>query len=118
VPSTLPASATAAPGAPTDLSAFFVPADGAPPPALQPPSPSQDDDEPPPTLLSAIAEHLTLAFLARGRAQQESGEREAREWDRCIAGILALLAQWLWDDPRAVREVLEAGSLTTVHEVY
>ncbi|KAH7103470.1 p115 like vesicle tethering protein [Auriculariales sp. MPI-PUGE-AT-0066] len=114
VPSSLPTSTTTAPGAPIDLSAFFVPADGAPAAAAEPTAVSPSDDEPPPKLLGAVAENLTLAFLARGRTQQEGGDREAREWDRCIVGILALLAQWLWDDPRAVREVLEAGLLTTL----
>ncbi|KZT05438.1 uncharacterized protein LAESUDRAFT_727084 [Laetiporus sulphureus 93-53] len=85
---------------------FFVPADGGPPPA---PPEEEPEAEEPQTLLQILSEHLSLAFLARGRA--DTPNREAREWDRLLVGYLTLLAQWLWEDPAAVREFLEAGAL-------
>lgn len=90
-------------------SSFFVPADGG-----QPPAPPEDDDDgdAPQTLLQILSEHLSLAFLARGRA--DLPDREAREWDRLCVGYLCLLIQWLWEDPPAVREFLEAGALGVV----
>lgn len=105
----MPTSAAAAPG---DTGAFFVPADtsSAPPSGA---APHDDEDDETQTLLQVLAEHLSLALLARTRAD----EREAREWDRCVVGILSLLSQWLWDDPRAVKEVLEAGALSTVRRI-
>ncbi|KZV96729.1 hypothetical protein EXIGLDRAFT_670845 [Exidia glandulosa HHB12029] len=114
VPTAVPSSSLAGPG---DTSSFFVPADNSSAPAQhqqqqQQDTPGDEDDETQ-TLLQALAEHLSLALLSRTRAVDE---REAREWDRCIVGILSLLAQWLWDDPRAVKEVLEAGVLSTLVE--
>ncbi|EPT00454.1 hypothetical protein FOMPIDRAFT_1060413 [Fomitopsis schrenkii] len=85
---------------------FYVPADGAPPP---PPPEEEPEQEEPQTLLQILSEHLSLAFLARGRV--DTSEREAREWDRLLAGYLTLLSQWLWEDPQAVRQFLEAGAL-------
>ncbi|RPD57929.1 hypothetical protein L226DRAFT_538879 [Lentinus tigrinus ALCF2SS1-7] len=97
-----------------DGGAFFVPADGAPPPAAAPAHAEADLDEPPQTLLQILSEHLSLAFLARARA--DIPDREAREWDRLCAGYLCLLIQWLWEDPAAVREFLEAGALGVLVE--
>ncbi len=91
-------------------SSFFVPADGGQPPA--PPEDDDDDGDAPQTLLQILSEHLSLAFLARGRA--DLPDREAREWDRLCVGYLCLLIQWLWEDPPAVREFLEAGALGVV----
>jgi hypothetical protein len=91
--------------------AFFVPADGGAPPP--PPPPEDDDDDPPQPLLAILAEHLSLALLQRARADQngDTPPEDARAWDRLLAGYLALLAQWLWDDPDGVREFLGAGAL-------
>lgn len=91
--------------------AFFVPADGGSPPAAGADDGGGDDDEPQ-TLLQILSEHLSLAFLARARP--DLPDREAREWDRLCVGYLCLLIQWLWEDPAAVREFLEAGALGVV----
>ncbi|KAH9925704.1 p115 like vesicle tethering protein [Amylocystis lapponica] len=91
---------------------FFVPADGGAPPAPEPDSASDVDE--PQSLLQTLSEHLSLAFLARARA--DTPDREAREWDRLLVGYLTLLAQWLWEDARAVREFLEAGALGVLVE--
>ena len=88
---------------------FFVPADGSAPPP--PPEDAGDVDEPQ-TLLQILSEHLSLALLTRARP--DVPDREAREWDRLCVGYLCLLAQWLWEDPAAVREFLEAGALGVV----
>jgi intracellular protein transport protein USO1 len=97
----LPASSTAG-------GAFFVPADGAP--STVPESASKEEAEDgPQSLLALLAEHLSLAFLQRSRAGL--APRETREADRIICAYLSLLTQWLWEDPRAVREFLEAGGL-------
>ncbi|KAH8110425.1 hypothetical protein DFH11DRAFT_1621277 [Phellopilus nigrolimitatus] len=80
-----------------------------------------DDDDPPQTLLAVIAEHLSLAFLSRAHAVTAETERETREWDRLIVVYLALLAQWLWEDPKAVREFLEnggVGMISTIHAIF
>ncbi|KAI0629475.1 p115 like vesicle tethering protein [Trametes polyzona] len=92
---------------------FFVPADGGQPPA-PPAADDADDADAPQTLLQILSEHLSLAFLARGRA--DLPDREAREWDRLCVGYLCLLIQWLWEDPPAVREFLEAGALGVLVE--
>ncbi|OSC96788.1 hypothetical protein PYCCODRAFT_1440814 [Trametes coccinea BRFM310] len=92
-------------------SSYFVPADGGAPPA---PEEDGDDADEPQTLLQILSEHLSLAFLARGRA--DLPDREAREWDRLCVGYLCLLIQWLWEDPAAVREFLEAGALGVLVE--
>ncbi|KAI0302467.1 p115 like vesicle tethering protein [Multifurca ochricompacta] len=97
----LPASLTAG-------GTFFVPADGDPPHGPEP-VPKDDTEDGPQSLLALLTEHLTLAFLQRSRA--ELAPREAREADRIICVYLSLLAQWLWEDPHAVREFLEAGGL-------
>ena len=92
--------------------AFFVPADGEPPP---PDLPAKDDPEDAPqNLLALLTEHLSLAFLQRSRVGL--APREAREADRVICTYLSLLSQWLWEDPRAVREFLEAGGLGVLVE--
>ncbi|KAI9449570.1 p115 like vesicle tethering protein [Lactarius psammicola] len=88
--------------------AFFVPADGGLPPAADL-LPKDDAEDDPQSLLALLTEHLSLAFLQRSRAGL--APREAREADRVICAYLSLLAQWLWEDPRAVREFLEAGGL-------
>jgi intracellular protein transport protein USO1 len=95
------------PGAQGGSGAFFVPADHGNAPA--PPPPAEDDDEPPQSLLQILAEHLSLAFLARRRT--ETSEHEAREWDRLVAGYVCLLTQWLWEEPGSVRDFIEAGAL-------
>lgn len=102
-----PESAADAPGQ------FFIPADGAPPPQIAPAEPEDDDD--PQSLLQVFSENLSLSFLSRSRA--DKSDREAREWDRLVVGYLCLLSQWLWDDPKAVREFLEAGGLGVVRSV-
>jgi hypothetical protein len=95
---------------------FFVPADGGPPPDTAPPTgPEKDEDEPPQTLLQSLSENLSLSFLSRSRA--DTSDRESREWDRLIVGYLCLLTQWLWEDPQAVREFLEAGGLGVVSHI-
>ncbi|CCM04778.1 uncharacterized protein FIBRA_06969 [Fibroporia radiculosa] len=90
---------------------FFVPADGG-----SAPTPPEEDAEAeePQSVLQTLSEHLSLAFLARGRA--DTSDREAREWDRLLVGYLTLLVQWLWEDPAAVREFLEAGALGVLVE--
>ncbi|KAH9174436.1 p115 like vesicle tethering protein [Lactarius sanguifluus] len=87
---------------------FFVPADGETPPATDLP-PKDDAEDDPQSLLATLTEHLSLTFLQRSRAGL--APRETREADRVICAYLSLLAQWLWEDPRAVREFLEAGGL-------
>ena len=87
-----------------------MPADGGPPPLGQVPADEEPDE--PQTLLQLLTEHLSLAFLSRAHA--DTNGRERREWDRLIVAYLALLAQWLWEDPKAVREFLEAGGLSMV----
>ena len=93
--------------------AFFVPADGGPPPPSEPSS-KADAEDAPQNLLAVLTEHLSLAFLQRSRA--ELAPRDAREADRVICAYLSLLSQWLWEDPRAVREFLEAGGLGVLVE--
>lgn len=84
-------------------------------PPKSPASGVGDDEDPPQTLLATLAEHLTLSFLSRSRAASAETERETREWDRLIVVYLALLTQWLWDDPKAVREFLENGGVGMVN---
>ncbi|KAF9009836.1 hypothetical protein BDZ89DRAFT_964597 [Hymenopellis radicata] len=91
---------------------FFVPADG--PPRTAPPEPPAEDDDDPQTLLQMLNENLSLAFLSRSHAN--NSDRESREWERLIVGYLTLLSQWLWDDPAAVREFLNAGGLGVLVE--
>ena len=90
-------------------SSFFVPADGAPP--ATPEEPDDDDDEHQ-TLLQILTENLSLVLLSRSRSN--TSDSEAREWDRYVVGYLALLAQWLWEDAKSVREFLDAGGLGVV----
>lgn len=71
-----------------------------------------DDDDPPQALLQILSENLSLSSLSRSRA--DTSEREAREWDRLVVAYLCLLSQWLWEDPGAVREFLNAGGLSVV----
>ncbi|CDO75965.1 hypothetical protein BN946_scf184888.g15 [Trametes cinnabarina] len=108
---TLARSIIPQPGASTSASSYFVPADDGAPPA---PEDDGEDADAPQTLLQILSEHLSLAFLARGRA--DLPDREAREWDRLCVGYLCLLIQWLWEDPVAVREFLEAGALGVLVE--
>ncbi|TFK50764.1 hypothetical protein OE88DRAFT_1700306 [Heliocybe sulcata] len=91
---------------------LFVPADGQAPPLPQ--SSEDDDDDSPQTLIQLLNEHLSLALLSRSRAA--SSDREAREWDRLVTVYLSLLSQWLWEDPKAVREFLDSGGLGTLVE--
>ncbi|THH16564.1 hypothetical protein EW146_g4110 [Bondarzewia mesenterica] len=88
---------------------FFVPADGAPTAQGQPEPEPEEPDEEPQTLLQLLTEHLSLSFLSRSRAGLS--DQEQREWDRIIVSYLSLFGQWLWEDPKAVREFLEAGGL-------
>jgi hypothetical protein len=94
---------------------LFVPADNnsslAP---AQPTTEDDDDDDPPQTILQILNENLSLSLLARSRP--DKSERESREWDRIIVAYLAFLSQWLWDDPGAVREFLDAGGLGVLVE--
>ena len=90
-----------------------MPADGGPPPeVVSLVEPEKDDDEQPQTLLQLLSENLSLSFLSRSRA--DTSDRESREWDRLVVGYLCLLSQWLWEDPKAVKEFLEAGGLGVV----
>lgn len=91
---------------------FFVPADGPAPPSGAAETP--EDDEPPQTLLAVLTEHLSLAFLSRTHSASSDTARETREWDRLIISHLALLSQWLWEDPKAVRDFLENGGMGMV----
>lgn len=93
----------------TDSGTLFVPADGAP---VELKEKADESDEPPQTLLQILSENISLSLLSRSRA--ESSERESRAWDRLIVGYLCLLSQWLWEDPAAVREFLDAGGLGVV----
>ncbi|KAH7912734.1 p115 like vesicle tethering protein [Hygrophoropsis aurantiaca] len=97
---------------PTPQGQFFVPADGAPP---GPQSVETDEDDAPQSVLHLLSENLSLCFLSRSR-MEGTDDREAREWDRLIVGYLCLLAQWLWEDSKAVREFLEAGALGVLVE--
>ncbi|KAI9573289.1 p115 like vesicle tethering protein [Boletus coccyginus] len=67
--------------------------------------PESDDDDVPQSLIPLFTENLSLVLL-----------REVREWERLIVGYLCLLAQWLWEDPKAVRDFLEAGGLGVLVE--
>jgi intracellular protein transport protein USO1 len=99
------------PVAPSDKeSSFFVPADGAPPPSQAAVEP--DEQEPPQSLLQTIIENLTLSLLSRSRA--DASDSDLREWDRLVVAYLCLLSQWLWDDPKVVKEFLDAGGLGMV----
>ena len=89
---------------------FFVPADGA---QLPPSVPEPEDDDAPQSLIPLFTENLSLSFLSKSRVDV-ANEREVREWERLVVGYLCLLAQWLWEDPKAVREFLEAGGLGVV----
>ena len=93
---------------------FFVPADGPAPEIVN--EKVEENDEPPQTLLQMLTENLSLSLLSRSRA--DSSDREARHWDRLIVGYLGLLSQWLWDDPAAVRDFLNAGGLGVVRSRY
>ncbi|KAG1734612.1 p115 like vesicle tethering protein [Suillus lakei] len=97
------------PGETSSQGPLFVPADSAPAPTL----PEEDEEDAPQSLLHLFAENLSLCFLSRSRAEDD---REEREWNRLIVGYICLLAQWLWDDPKAAREFLEAGGLGTLVE--
>ncbi|KAF8645775.1 hypothetical protein AX16_007584 [Volvariella volvacea WC 439] len=90
---------------------FFVPADQT---TMPPPVAEGDDDEPPQSLLQMLNENLSLSFLSRSRAN--SSDSDTREWDRLIVGYLCLLGQWLWEDPKSVREFLDAGGLGVLVE--
>lgn len=99
-------------------STFFVPADGAPhpPPSSIPDPASEPDDDPPQSLLQMLTENLNLSLLSHARSK--TSDRESREWDRLIVGYLALLVQWLWEEPGSVREFLNAGGLTVVRRSF
>lgn len=103
----------AVPQTPSQGGQFFVPADGNTPP--QQLEADDDGDDGPETVLQLLSENLSLCFLSRSRAAQED-ERQAREWDRLIVGYLCLLSRWLWEDPKSVRDFLDAGSLSSLVE--
>lgn len=117
----LPSGAGSGPGG------LFVPADGgAPPPPQQ--EPEDDDDDPPQALIPMLCENLSLALLARSR-QSEQGEGDGgdiqsvlkarnarRDLDALVAAYVALLSQWLWDDPAAVREFADSGGVGVLVE--
>jgi intracellular protein transport protein USO1 len=90
-------------------STFFVPADGAPPKSTPIDEPEDDEAQ---TLLQILSENLSLSLLSRSRAN--TSDKEAREWDRYVVGYLCLLSQWLWEDPKSVRDFLDAGGLGVV----
>lgn len=97
-----------------NTSSFFVPADGGPPSAEVAPEEPEDDDEHQ-TLLQILTENLSLALLSRSRAN--TSDREVREWDQYVVGYLCLLSQWLWEDPKSVRDFLDAGGLGVVGNI-
>lgn len=88
---------------------LFVPADGAP---LQSTPVDEPEDDEAQTLLQVLTENLSLSLLSRSRAN--TSDKEAREWDRYVVGYLCLLSQWLWEDPKSIRDFLEAGGLGVV----
>jgi hypothetical protein len=90
-------------------STFFVPADGAPLQSTPIDEPEEDEAQ---TLLQVLSENLSLSLLSRSRAN--TSDKEAREWDRYVVGYLCLLSQWLWEDPKSIRDFLEAGGLGVV----
>lgn len=91
-------------------SSFFVPADGPPQESAAAAEPEEEDEQQ--TLLQILTENLSLALLSRSRAN--NSDQEAREWDRYVVGYLCLLSQWLWEDPKSVRDFLDAGGLGVV----
>ena len=95
---------------PSNQGQFFVPADAGPPP---PSVPEPDDDDVPQSLIPLFTENLSLSFLSKSRVDA-ANEKEVVEWERLIVGYLCLLAQWLWEDPKSVREFLDAGGLGVV----
>jgi hypothetical protein len=90
-------------------STFFVPADGAPLQSTPVDEPEEDETQ---TLLQTLSENLSLSLLSRSRAN--TSDKETREWDRYVVGYLCLLSQWLWEDPKSIRDFLEAGGLGVV----
>jgi hypothetical protein len=100
-----------------DTGELFVPADGTS--AVQPsiPAPVEDDD-PPQTLLQTLCENLSFAFISRPRPQAgDLPTRDTREWDRTVINYMCLLSQWLWEDPKSVRDFLDAGGLGVVSSI-
>ena len=89
---------------------FFVLADNAPPSSG---APEPDDDDAPQCLIPLFTENLFLSFLSKSRVDV-ADKRQVREWEWLIVGYVCLLAQWLWEDPKAVREFLDAGGLGVV----
>ncbi|KAF9047483.1 p115 like vesicle tethering protein [Panaeolus papilionaceus] len=98
---------------PSAASSFFVPADGGAPPVEERDDDDGDDDAPQ-TVLQVLTENLSLSLLSRSRAN--TSDLEAREWDRYVVGYLCLLSQWLWDDPKSVKDFLNAGGLGVLVE--
>lgn len=93
---------------------FFVPADGVPKGADVLEAEPEDEDAPQ-SILQLLSESLSLCFISRSRADP-ANDREVRERDRLIASYLALLIQWLWEDPKAVREFLDSSGLNVLVE--
>lgn len=88
---------------------FFVPADGSAP---EPAAEEHEEEDESQTLLQILTENLSLALLSRSRAN--TSDREAREWDRYVVSYLCLFSQWLWEDPKSVKDFLDAGGLGVV----
>jgi hypothetical protein len=91
--------------APPSSNTFFVA------PLRSAPVDEPEDDEAQ-TLLQMLSENLSLSLLSRSRAI--TSDKETREWDRYVVGYLCLLSQWLWEDPKSIRDFLEAGGLGVV----
>lgn len=88
---------------------LFIPADGTP---SAPPAEEHENEDENQTLLQVLNENLSLSLLSRSRA--DTSDRDSREWDRYVVGYLCLLSQWLWEDPKSVREFLDGGGLGVV----
>ncbi|KAF9235255.1 hypothetical protein BU15DRAFT_65006 [Melanogaster broomeanus] len=85
-------------------SQFFVPADGTPSSSV----PDPDDEDAPQSLISLLSENLSALLpvqVARRRRERKRGK-----------GMGAIDCGWLWEDPKAVREFLEAGGLGVLVE--
>ena len=91
---------------------LFIPADGTP---SAPPAEEHENEDENQTVLQVLNENLSLSLLSRSRT--DTFDREAREWDRYVVGYLCLLSQWLWEDPKSVREFLDGGGLGVVSRV-
>ena len=78
----------------------------------KPPIP-EDDDDPPQPLLPSILGNLAMATRSRAIAR-EKGDDDMREWDRVSVAYLIVLSAWVWDNPVAVKDLLEEGGIMTM----